>query len=185
MSLRIKTTSNKVILFSVSLRIKTTSNNVILFWVSLRIKTTSNKVILFSVHTVQCPTDDSIGQGIELNCSIYNRTETCAHICFDFNTFFQIHEVWNYSHDSWRILVCWFFFSDPRENVNSVTAFVDGSAIYGSSEERMRELRENNGTGISLPQDVSRLCFFVSVLDFFLSFFLCLLAVCLTPVPCL
>nr|KAG5691359.1 hypothetical protein BaRGS_033408 [Batillaria attramentaria] len=38
----------------------------------------------------------------------------------------------------------------PRENVNSVTSFVDGSLIYGSSEERMRELREDNGTGILL-----------------------------------
>ena len=42
--------------------------------------------------------------------------------------------------------------------MNSVTAFVDGSAIYGSSEERMRVLRENNGTGsVVAVSSVSRL----------------------------
>ena len=56
--------------------------------------------------------------------------------------------------------------------MNSVTAFVDGSAIYGSSEERMRVLRENNGTGSVVGvSSVSRTLFF-----FFLSFVIYLLA---------
>ena len=50
--------------------------------------------------------------------------------------------------------------------MNSVTAFVDGSAIYGSSEERMRVLRENNGTGSVVG--VSSVSRFIS---FFLFFF--------------
>ena len=45
--------------------------------------------------------------------------------------------------------------------MNSVTAFVDGSAIYGSSEERMRVLRENNGTGSVVGvSSVSRFFFY-------------------------
>ena len=56
--------------------------------------------------------------------------------------------------------------------MNSVTAFVDGSAIYGSSEERMRVLRENNGTGSVVGvSSVSRLLL-LKKKDFFFFFFL-------------
>ena len=36
---------------------------------------------------------------------------------------------------------------NPREQVNTITAFVDASNVYGSDEERIRALRTNDGTG--------------------------------------
>lgn len=35
----------------------------------------------------------------------------------------------------------------PREQVNNITAWIDGSAVYGSSDEEMAALRTNNGSG--------------------------------------
>ena len=36
---------------------------------------------------------------------------------------------------------------NPREQVNTITAFIDASNVYGSDERRVRALRMNDGTG--------------------------------------
>lgn len=36
---------------------------------------------------------------------------------------------------------------NPRQQTNLITAFIDASNVYGSSLERLNELRSNNGTG--------------------------------------
>lgn len=41
----------------------------------------------------------------------------------------------------------------PRNNMNAVTAFVDGSTVYGSKEEVLEELRTNHGTGYLFKLD--------------------------------
>ena len=36
---------------------------------------------------------------------------------------------------------------EPREQLNSITAFIDASSVYGSSTEEEEELREAGGKG--------------------------------------
>ena len=39
------------------------------------------------------------------------------------------------------------FITDKREQINSITAFIDASSVYGSSLEEEEELRESDGHG--------------------------------------
>ncbi|XP_076469761.1 chorion peroxidase-like [Babylonia areolata] len=45
--------------------------------------------------------------------------------------------------------------TEPREQVNSITAFIDASSVYGSSLEEEEELRESEGHGYLLKFEAS------------------------------
>ncbi|KAL8592239.1 hypothetical protein ACOMHN_030914 [Nucella lapillus] len=46
--------------------------------------------------------------------------------------------------------------NEPREQVNSITAFIDASSVYGSSLEEEEELRQSDGHGYLLKFEDSR-----------------------------
>lgn len=42
----------------------------------------------------------------------------------------------------------------PREQVNQVTAYLDGSTVYGSTEEELERLREGRGGRIMVVSEM-------------------------------
>ena len=48
------------------------------------------------------------------------------------------------------------FLTEPIEQQNSITAFIDASSVYGSSVEEEEELRENEGKGYLLKVENSQ-----------------------------